>query len=349
MTPRRLTIDPAMFDPAFAEPELVAMNADIRAMQKARPSPWSVPVDAVRQARREGRGTFPAVQPDPDASMVAISGRGGEPIAVRVFRPLTREALGTYLHLHGGGWMFGSAAECDPPLRRLAEQTGLAVASVDYRLAPEHPFPAGPDDCEDAALALLGGVLADARGPLPAARLAIGGESAGAHLAVLTLLRLRDGHGLTPFAAANLNAGCFDLSLTPSVLAFGTERLVINTEDVATFVDRFVPAGMNRKAPEISPLYADLKSLPPALFTCGTADLLVDDTLFMATRWLKAGNAAELSLHCGGCHVFQAFPSAAGERSLSEIEAFLRRQLGDAVHPGAEGAITDAASGFVPV
>ena len=97
----------------------------------------------------------------------------------------------------------------------LAEATGLAIASVEYRLGPEHPHPAGPDDCEDAALWLLGGGAAELGAP---ERFAIGGESAGGHLSALTLLRLRARGGPT-FAAANLVFGAFDLSLTPNARA----------------------------------------------------------------------------------------------------------------------------------
>jgi acetyl esterase/lipase len=322
-----LVIDPGVFDPHNAEPELVAMNADIIALQKARPSPWSLPLDTVREARRLGRGTFPLAPPDPHATLVWVAARDGHAIPVRILRTEGREAAGTFLHFHGGGWVFGTAAEGDPFLRHIADRTGLVVASVDYRLAPENVFPAGPDDCEDAALALIEGRLTDPEGVLPGDFLAIGGESAGAHLAVLTLLRLRDRHGLTPFHAANLNAGCYDLSLTPSVRRFGAERLVLNTEDVATFVDHFLPVGLDPRSAEVSPLYAALHGLPPAFFTCGTCDLLIDDTLFMASRWLAAGNEAELSLLAGGCHVFQGFPSATGIRSIGAMEDFLRRRM----------------------
>ncbi len=135
--------------------------------------------------------------------------------------------------------------ENDPRLRRLADATGLCVASVDYRLAPEHPFPAGPDDCEAAALALVEGRLAE----LPTGFLAIGGESAGAHLSVLTLLRLRERLGAVPFHAANLVAGCFDLSLTPSVRNFGPERLILNTDDVSEFVRRFLGEDVDARTP----------------------------------------------------------------------------------------------------
>ncbi|MCQ8783311.1 alpha/beta hydrolase [Aurantimonas sp. MSK8Z-1] len=263
---------------------------------------------------------MPALALDPAATTRTIGARDGHPIPLRLFHPAKGRSAGTYLHLHGGGWMYGSADENDPRLRRLADNTGLDVVSVDYRLAPEHPFPLGPNDCEDAALALAtGGIAGVSRGFL-----AIGGESAGAHLAVLTLLRLRDDHGLTPFSAANLVAGCFDLSLTPSVRNFGPERLVLNSNDVLQFVRRFLPESFDRTNPEVSPLYADLTGLPPALFTCGTRDLLLDDTLFMSARWFAAGNGTNLSLYNGGAHVFQMWPGDVGDTSLGEMEGCLR-------------------------
>ncbi len=319
MTGQSIVINRAMFDKGLVSDELAELNASIVAFQKTRPSPWDFPEEVVREARREGKGVFPPVAPDPDAITRSVRGRDGNDITVRILMPAGGKPRGTYLHIHGGGWVFGEAVESDAALRRLADATGLATVSVDYRLAPEHPFPAAPDDCEDAALALVRGEIEGA----PTDFLAIGGESAGAHLSVLTLLRLRDGHRLVPFSAANLNAGCYDLSLTPSVRNAGTERLVLNTEDIKEFVMRFVPEAYSLRDSAISPLYADLSGLPPALFTVGTQDLLLDDSLFMAARWMAAGNVSDLSVWTGGCHVFQAFGRKAGETSMSEMSKFI--------------------------
>jgi acetyl esterase len=323
MAGHTIIINRKTFDEDGASPDLLELNASIASFQKSRPSPWSFPIETVRAARREGRGVFAAPQPDPSARDLTIEGRGGHAIPVRVILPADRAAVGTYLHIHGGGWVFGEPMESDTRLRALADETGLATLSIDYRLAPEHPYPAGAEDCEDVALALAGGRIESC----PTGFLAIGGESAGAHLSVLTLLRLRDGHGLTPFGAANLVAGCYDLSLTPSVRNFGEERLVLNTDDVKEFVLRFVPDEVALKDPAVSPLFADLKGLPPALFSVGTRDLLLDDTLFMATRWLSSGNAATLSVWTGGCHVFQAFDCAAARQSDGEMARFLAERM----------------------
>lgn len=320
-----------------ADEELRRLNADILAFQASRPSPWSFPVEVVRAARRQGLGVFPGLSPDPDARVLELPAPDGHAIPVRILYPRDRSPRGTYLHFHGGGWVFGEAVENDPRLRRLADATGLCIASVDYRLAPEHPFPAGPDDCESAALTLAAGKLAD----LPTDFLAIGGESAGAHLSALTLLRLRDRMGSVPFQAVNFVAGCFDLSLTPSVRNFGAERLILNSDDVLQFVQRFVPPGVDARGAEVSPLYADLTDMPPALFSVGTRDLLLDDTLFMHARWLAAGNEGDLRVQPDGCHVYETFRSEAGARSEQAMADFLNRQIASvaASRPEVPGAV----------
>ena len=122
-------------------------------------------------------------------------------------------------------------------------------------------------------------------------RLLIGGESAGSNLAVDALIRLRDRHGFTGFAAANLPYGWFDLSDTPSVRRWGERELILSARTMSWFSDYYV-SGAQRREPEVSTLYASLHDLPPALFTAGTLDPLLDDSLFMYTRWIAAGNAA---------------------------------------------------------
>ncbi|WP_210497061.1 alpha/beta hydrolase [Microvirga antarctica] len=309
-------IDPSLFDPSAVSDEIRAQNADIVARLSGLPEIWSVPPAVIRERRRQGLGPFPAMPLSGRARVVAIDGPGG-PIPLRIIAP--EQPKGVYLHIHGGGWIWGTAYEQDPWLDRLADRCGLAVVSVEYRLAPEHPFPAAPDDCEAAAL----WVMREALSRFGTERLFIGGESAGAHLAALTLLRLRDKHGLTPFRGANLFAGCYDLALTPSVANWGSEKLILNTRDVRYFADNFCGPDRDRRDPGISPLYADLAGLPPALFSVGTRDLLLDDSLFMAARWASLGNKTDLAIWPGGCHVFIRFDSALSEQALARIDRFV--------------------------
>lgn len=312
-----LVVDPALFDPAAIAPDTRAVNTGIVKALGAVPDRWVFPMAMLRKLRLEGKGPFPLAPESPYAQVIEIEGPHG-PVPLRILTP-PAPPKGVYLHLHGGGWCLGSARENDGLNHRFVERTGFAVVSVDYRLAPEIPYPAGPDDCEAAALWLL------REGParFGTDRFAIGGESAGANLAVATLLRLRDRHGLTPFRAANLNAGAYDLSLTPSARNWGDEPLVLNTRDINVFVGHYLREGGELASADVSPLHADLKGLPPALFTIGTRDALLDDTLFMAPRWLAAGNGAELAVYPGGCHVFVGFPGSLADQAQARIHAFI--------------------------
>jgi acetyl esterase/lipase len=179
----------------------------------------------------------------------------------------------------------------------------LAIVSVEYRLSPEHPYPAGPDDCETAALWLM----ENAAPEYGTDRLLIGGESAGAHLSAVTLLRLRDRHdGSEAFCGANLVFGAYDLGHTPSAMGIGLEpgTDILDPEDMRFMVEQFAPdmSPDQRRQPDLSPLYAQLQGMPPAFFTVGTADHLIDDTLFFANRWVVAGNRAELLVYPDAPH-----------------------------------------------
>src|ERR1700726_3238138 len=209
-------------------------------------------------------------------------------------------------------------------LERIADNTGQAIVAVEYRLTPEHPYPAGPDDCETAAAWLV----QNAKREFGTDPLTIGGESAGGHLTAVTIRRMRDRHGYTGFRGANIVYGAFDLSMTPSQRLFGDTRLVLRTIDMQQFYNAFLPTIMDRRVPDISPLYADLKKLCPALFSVGTKDALLDDTLFMHARWVAAGNQAELAIYPGGAHGFTLFPSQLSEAAIMKMDQFLNRVLG---------------------
>lgn len=316
-----LLIDPALFADDAITAETRMLNAAIVKKLASLPEPWDFPPSLIRDRRAQGLGPFPLAPKSTRAETVTIEGSGG-PLTLRVIAPAAPR--GVYLHIHGGGWTLGGSDQQDPMLEHLADKEGIAGVSVEYRLAPEHPYPAGPDDCEAAALWLV------REGParFGTTRFAIGGESAGAHLSAVTLLRLRDRHGLTPFAAANLVFGCYDLALTPSARRFGGEYLVLRTRDIETFVRFYLANGGDVADPDVSPLQADLRGLPPALFSVGTCDALVDDTLFMASRWMAAGNAAELAVYPGGCHGFTGFPGRNADLAQARSGAFLAQWFG---------------------
>jgi acetyl esterase/lipase len=259
----------------------------------------------------------------PRARTITITGKDGNAIPLRVIAP-QGQARGVYLHIHGGGWVLGASDLQDPMLERIADNTGQVVVSVEYRLAPEHPYPAGPDDCEAAAVWLV----QNAKAEFGTDALTTGGESAGGHLTAVTILRMRDRYGYTGWRGANLVYGAFDLSMTPSQRMFGNRRLVLRTIDMQQFYNAFLPTVTDRQAPDISPLFADLKGLCPALFSVGTSDALLDDTLFMHARWIAAGNPAELAIYPGGAHGFTLFPNALSTEAAARMDAFLNAVLG---------------------
>ncbi len=320
------SLDPALFRPEAISEETATFNSRLVALMAGMPEWWDVGAETEREARRRGEGPFPATPKSPRAQDRQIAGPDGNTITLRVIAP--EAPTGVYLHIHGGGWVFGQADQQDPMLERIVANTGQACVSVEYRLAPEHPYPAGPDDCEAAALWLA----RHAKTEFGTEVLTIGGESAGGHLSAATLLRMRDKHGFTGFAGANLVFGAFDLSMTPSQRQFGDRRLVLRTTDIAHFADAFLPGIADRRTPDISPLFADLTGMPPALFSIGTSDALLDDSLFMHARWIVAGNQAELAVYPGGAHGFTAFPTTLSRQANARIDAFLSRVVGAAAH-----------------
>ncbi len=315
--------DPALFRDAAIDPDTATLNAQMIQLLTGQPEWWITGAEAFRAARRRGEGPFPAPVMSSRARTLTITGKDGNKIGLRVIAP-AQPPRGIYLHLHGGGWVLGGADMQDPMLERIADNTGQAVVGVEYRLAPEDPYPAGPDDCEAAAVWLV----QNGKKEFGTEILTIGGESAGGHLTAVTVLRMRDRHGYTGFRGANVVYGAFDLSLTPSQRQFGDTRLVLRTIDMQQFYNAFLPTILDRRTPDISPLYADLKNLCPALFSVGTRDALLDDTLFMQARWVAAGNQAELAIYPGGAHGFTLFPNDLSKSATARMDAFLNRVLG---------------------
>jgi acetyl esterase/lipase len=243
-------------------------------------------------------------------------------IPIRVYTP--ERVRGVYLHFHGGAMTVGSPKSTDLRNWGFAQALDCAVVSVDYRLAPEHPFPAGPDDCEAAALWLIDHAAEE----FGTDRLVVGGESAGAYFAILTMLRLRDRLGGTPpFVGVDLCYGGYDMSGTPST------ELQVGKVPYATAGhaqrDMYLP-GRSLEAlrdPAVSPMWAELHDLPPCLLTVGTADWLLDESLLLAGRLAAAGNAVELAVYPEGPHGIESMPTALGMVARRRIHDFLASKL----------------------
>lgn len=297
-----------------------AFNERLVEAGRRMPPPGQIPVDTIRRNRIEGGGGLPRPPLLDHGTERSIEVDNGA-VPVRILVP--DEPLGVYVHCHGGGWVLGSIWEQDVMLWSIARHVGVTTVTVGYRLAPEHPHPAGLDDVAAVMARLLDGTV-DGIGGGP---LLVGGESAGAHLATLALLRLRDS-GVdvrTAVAGVQLGFGIFDLGMTPSQVHWGDRFLTLSTPYLEWFYDQYAPGATaaRRREPDLSPLSADLTGLPPALFTVGTLDPLLDDSLLMAERWRDAGNEAELSVHPEGAHGFTVAPTAMGRMASRRIQAFL--------------------------
>lgn len=321
----------ALYDPALADlvPAQRAFNAQVMDATAALGeinTGTAAGLKWVRDAMKPG-GLF-GFQALDFPTVREIPGPAG-PIPVRIMTPDVVD--GVYLHFHGGGMTMGSALSMDQRNWRIAKACNAAVVSVDYRLAPEHPFPAGPDDGEAAAWWLLEHASAE----FGTDRLLCGGESAGAYLALLTMVRLRDRlGGMPPYHGVDLCYGVYDWGGTPS------------THQLIGKVPYATGEGANRayylpgrsieeaRSPDISPLWADLRELPPSLLTIGTADWLLDDSLFLAARLEAAGVAVELAVYPEGPHGVESAPTELGRIARDRMHRFLRDRLAAAPASG---------------
>jgi len=308
--------------------EIEAMRPEARAVIDA--GGGAIRLDEVAEPNLSRAGQIEAARrsmavvtfPVPEAEERAIGG-----VACRVIRP-EGAPRAIYLHFHGGGMISGSAAVMDIPNQMVATAHNVAVVSVEYRKAPEFPWPAGPDDGVAVARELLGAVGAE----LGSDRLLIGGESAGGYMAAAVALRIRNElHAIERVDGLNLTYGVHDWGGTPSQRGVrATDGFdVLSPEFVNLAADSYLPgrSSEERRVPEISPAYADLHGLPPCFVSVGTCDHLLDDSLLFAARAAAAGVNVDLFVLPEMPHAFQMFDCgitrAWGDALAAWIEARL--------------------------
>ena len=277
------------------------------------------PIERVQLARTQFARMY---APVPEAIDREVAG-----VPCRLFLPQERPRA-VYLHFHGGGMILGAPVMNDLGNRDLCKRFDLAVVSVDYRLAPEHPYPAGPDDC----FAVAQWLVEHGEEELGSARIVVGGESAGGYLAALVPLRMRDElDAIDRVLGCNLVFGVHDWGGSPSQRGLrphgGPD--VLDPAGIAHFRDAYLPGRTadERRDPAISPAFADLRGMPPALLSVGTCDHLLDDTLMLAARWAAAGNDTELFVAPDMPHGFMAYPCALTDAWVARTHAWMTRVL----------------------
>jgi acetyl esterase/lipase len=229
---------------------------------------------------------------------------------------------GALLYLHGGAFVIGSARGYRALAAELGRAAGLPAYAIDYRLAPEHPFPAAVDDAVAAYNALLEAGFA-------AERIVIAGDSAGGGLSLSTLVRLRD-EGVPLPAAAVLISPWADLALEGATLKSKAAADASLTEEGLQAMASLYLGGAEPKHPLASPLYADLSGLPPLLVQVGSAEILLDDALRIAAKAGGADTHVQLEVWPEAPHVWHAFAFMLpeGRQALAAAGHFVRERLG---------------------
>lgn len=288
MARRILFIDPSLeLQKASAEFENSPMGAPARFDSVTTPEAWAEFRSAallfptyIQEWNEKGAAL---------AREIEIDGPDGT-LTVRIVAPENGEVRGGLFHTHGGGWIANTPALFDYKHAQAAEMCGLIVACVDWRKAPEHPYPAQLDDMEAACLWFIDYL----KNEYSQDKVFLRGESSGANTGAATMLRMKQKHNFV-FEGAVLDIGCFDLSGSmPSHTGFDHRKQGVDSVTVDQMADLYLQGGENRRDPDISPVYGNLSDLCPALFTCGDLDALRDGAFLMHMRWLAAGNESYL-------------------------------------------------------
>jgi acetyl esterase len=245
-------------------------------------------------------------------------------IRIRLYDPGVPAPAPAIVFLHGGGFVTCDIDVYDGVARQLAKRSGMRVVSVDYGLAPEHPFPVPLDDCI-AAIRWVAAHGAD--WGIDPARIAVAGDSAGANLALASTIALRDA-GRSPARGAALMYGCYAPDLnTVSEQVYGGGPYLISRAEMDWYWNQYLPKGADRKNPLAAPLHADLRGLPPLFVTASEFDPLRNDSEMLSERLKAAGAPHEFRLWLGTIHAcvnLMGWIPAMGPR-VDEVCTFLRQ------------------------
>jgi acetyl esterase len=279
------------------------------------------------EARALGEAIAALAGPAPEMARVEdhrVATPDGD-VPVRVLVPL-QPTRGVIVYYHGGGWVIGRIDEFDTMARKLAERTSCAVVLVEYRLAPEHRYPAAVDDSY-AALVWVGEHLAEIGGSEDAP-LIVAGDSAGGNLAAVMALRARD-QGGPPIALQVLIYPVTDADFDRPSYIDPDNQLLLTRDAMLWFWDHYIPDPSRRSEPDASPLQAaDLSGLPPAVVLTAEHDVLRDEGEAYAERLSAAGVPVDFKRHTGQTHAFFTLLMLPGsERGFQQVVKAVRACL----------------------
>jgi epsilon-lactone hydrolase len=293
-------------------------NDRIRRWLKQNVKSASLPV-SIKEARAnlEGLSSWVPLQPDTKVEAVMAGNVPGEWVSTP-----GAAADNVILCLHGGGYTMGASKATQVNASFLSTASGCRVLCIDYRLAPEHPFPAALDDTIAAYRWLLEQGISHSR-------IILVGFSAGGGLALSTLVSLRDAHVALP-ACAVLLSPWTDLAGTGESVKTQAEADPWLTDEMNQYHAALYANGKDLRHPLISPLYADMHGLPPLLIHVGSDEIMLDDSKRVAERAKTAGVEVTLEVWEGLWHVFHAFAYRLpeGRQAIGKIGEFIRKKLG---------------------
>lgn len=253
-----------------------------------------------------------------------LPARGGD-MRARLYIPHASGPLPVVIFAHGGGWTFGNIDTHDGTMRWLAAMSDCAILGIDYRLAPEHPFPAGMNDICDSIDYVASGACGST---CDGGRIALAGDSAGANIALGTLLNRRD-EGLPLPATACLFYGCYaPLFDTRSHAANGNGDFMLTTDMMRWYWNHYLGGLNGDHAPgACTPLHAALSGLPPLYLNAAALDPLLDDSMILCERLARAGVQYTFDLWPGVVHGFLrlARELPAAQKALAAAGAHLKK------------------------
>ena len=290
--------------------------------QPAPPNIGEVPAEEVRALMGEMFDLLnvggPVIENTRDIELAGAFG----PRTARFYKPVASETpQACMIYFHGGGWIIGDVETEDRKLRHIAELSGMSILSVDYVLAPEHPFPGPGNDCTACIRDAV--ARADELGIDPD-QIVLGGASAGANLALVSALAMRDA-GMS-LAGLLLFYGAFDLTYSGESMELLKNGFFLDKDAMYRFRGHYCPDEDNWMKPEASPLFGDFSGLPKTYISAPDADPLFDDSTRLATWMQAAGVDAELRVYEGAIHGFTMFQERfkSAREGVEDAAIFLR-------------------------